>query len=486
MILVEELKMEYLDIVTKIVLVICLGWYLITNLQWYNYKLSRVVFKHHKWQWHLTFFVIPIALFYILPSLYFGIYFFIIYLSSFILWNKKLDRQLVLTARVKRFLALLLFFVFIQIVFCLNSSLYSNLTLLAPLLFAYILSNLIEKSLFFIYKQRAKERLLSIKNLKIVAITASFGKTSIKNFLYHVLKNRFNTYKTPRSVNTIAGLVLDVNRDLPKDTQIYIAEAGARAKGDIETITDFLEPQICVIGSIGEQHIEYFKTLENIKNTKKELLNSKRMQKAFVHSSASSQLAKIIEEFPTNLHIVKSNLDGIWFDVEINGKIEHFFAPILGNFNAINLTAVVLVASYLGMNTLEINEALITLPQVEHRLQKIEANGKIIIDDSFNGNLEGMLEAINISSNHLGRKVIVTPGIVESTNEANILLAKEIDKVFDFVIITGSLNANILQSNIKEDKVFILKDKSQLEAILAKTTHSGDLILFANDAPNFI
>ena len=54
---------------------------------------------------------------------------------------------------------------------------------------------------------------------------------------------------------------------------------------------------------------------------------------------------------------------------------------------------------------------LTTLPQVEHRLQKIEANGKIIIDDSFNGNLEGMLEAINISSNYNGRKVIITQGL---------------------------------------------------------------------------
>lgn len=97
-----------------------------------------------------------------------------------------------------------------------------------------------------------------------------------------------------------------------------------------------------------------------------------------------------------------------------------------------------------------------------------------------------MLEAINISSNYNGRKVIITPGLVESTDSANILLAKEIDKVFDFVIITGTLNANILKANINEDKVFVLKDKTMLETTLSRTTKSGDLILFANDAPNFI
>ena len=478
--------MEYLSIVTKIVLVLSLGWYLITNLQWYNYKLSRVIFKHHKWQWHLTFFISPIVLFFIIPSPYFDIYFFVLYFVSFILWNRKLDRSLVLTSRVKRFLTILLITIFVQISLCLDDDFCSKVTLFLTLIVTLILSNIIEKILFLLFKSRAKKQLLENKDLKIVAITASYGKTSIKNFLYHVLKNHFKTYKTPRSVNTIVGLVLDVNRDLPKDTQIYIAEAGARVKGDIKTIANFLEPQIAVVGSVGEQHIEYFKTLENIKNTKKELLLSPRLQKAFVHSSANVVTSEKIEEFPNNLHIVKSNLDGLWFDMELNGKVEHFYAPILGSFNAINLAAVVLVATHLGMSVLEINEALTTLPQVEHRLQKIEANGKIIIDDSFNGNLEGMLEAINISSNYNGRKVIITPGLVESTDSANILLAKEIDKVFDFVIITGTLNANILKANINEDKVFVLKDKTMLETTLARTTKSGDLILFANDAPNFI
>ncbi|MCT7524526.1 Mur ligase family protein [Aliarcobacter cryaerophilus] len=478
--------MEYLSIVTKIVLVLSLGWYLITNLQWYNYKLSRVIFKHHKWQWHLTFFISPIVLFFIIPSPYFDIYFFVLYFVSFILWNRKLDRSLVLTSRVKRFLTILLITIFVQISLCLDDDFCSKVTLFLTLIVTLILSNIIEKILFLLFKSRAKKRLLENKDLKIVAITASYGKTSIKNFLHHVLKNHFKTYKTPRSVNTIVGLVLDVNRDLPKDTQIYIAEAGARVKGDIKTIANFLEPQIAVVGSVGEQHIEYFKTLENIKNTKKELLLSPRLQKAFVHSSANVVTSEKIEEFPNSLHIVKSNLDGLWFDMELNGKVEHFYAPILGSFNAINLAAVVLVATHLGMSVLEINEALTTLPQVEHRLQKIESNGKIIIDDSFNGNLEGMLEAINISSNYNGRKVIITPGLVESTDSANILLAKEIDKVFDFVIITGTLNANILKANINEDKVFVLKDKTMLETTLARTTKSGDLILFANDAPNFI
>ena len=478
--------MEYFNIITHIVLIMALGWYLITNLQWYNYKLERVILKHHKWQWHISYFVAPILLFYIIPEPYYAIYFYFIYISTLLFWNKKLDRPLVLTSRVKRFLAVLLVVTFIMIVLCLSSESCTNIFIFAPLILTYAISTLMEKIFFISFKHKAKQRYQSINGLRTVAITASFGKTSIKNYLYHVLKNKYKTYKTPRSVNTIAGIVLDVNRDLPLDTQIYISEAGARLKGDIEEIAMFLEPEICVIGSVGEQHIEYFKTLDNIIHTKMELLKSPNMKKGFVHESVPIKDYETITKYPNNLHIVKSNLDGIWFDVEVNGQIEQFHAPILGNFNAINLTAVILVSHYLGMSIDEIKDALKTLPQVEHRLQKIEAGGKIIIDDSFNGNLEGMLEAVNICSTHIGRKVIITPGLVESTDEANILLAKEINKTFDFVILTGSLNTHLFSANIDKEKVYVLKDKTLMEATLAKTTRAGDLILFANDAPNFI
>lgn len=478
--------MEYFNILTHILLIMCLGYYLITNLQWYNYKLERVVLKHHKWQWHITYFLAPIVLFYLIPSIYYAIYFYALYLTSFVLWNKKLDRPLVLTGRVKRFLAVLLFATFAMTALCLASPDCTNTFVFIPLIIAYGVSMILEKIFFISFKHKAKQRHETIRGLKTIAITASYGKTSIKNYLYHVLQNKFKTYKTPRSVNTIAGIVLDVNRDLPDDTQVYIAEAGARVKGDIEEIAMFLEPQICVIGSVGEQHIEYFKTLDNIIHTKMELLKSPKMDKGFVHESVPIKEYDSITKFPNNLHITNSTLDGIWFDVEVDGNLENFHAPILGSFNAINLTAVILVAHHLGMTIDEIKKALETLPQVEHRLQKIEAGGKVIVDDSFNGNLEGMLEAVNICSTYAGRKVIVTPGLVESTDEANILLANAINEKFDYVIITGDLNSHLLSSNIDESKVFILKDKSMMETTLAEQTISGDLILFANDAPNFI
>ena len=462
-----------------------LGWYLITLLQWYNYSLDRVILKHHKIQWHFIYFILPIALFYVLPNTYFYIYFYIIHLPIFIYWNKNLDKKLVLTSRVKRFLALLLVITLIIDCLCYFSD-FCNYGIFVPLFLTWGITSILEKIFFISYKHKAKIRLNNIRNLDIIAITASYGKTSIKNYLYQVLSKKFNTYMTPRSVNTIGGIVKDVNDDLPSDTEIYIAEAGARQKGDIEDITMFLQPQYTVIGSVGEQHIEYFKTLDNIIHTKMEILKSPRLIKGFVHESVPINNYDTIQKFPNKLNITKSDLNGIWFDLEINGMHEHFHAPILGSFNAINLTSVILVALELGLSIDEIKIALHNIKGVEHRLHITKVNGKLILDDSFNGNLEGMLEAVKISSTHESRKVIITPGLVESTIQANTTLAKAINEVFDLVIITGNLNKDVLKENIDKSKVIILEDKSKMQDVLQEHTLSGDLILFANDAPNFI
>ena len=480
------MSLDLLNILTHIILVMSLGWYLITNLQWYNYKLERVILKHHKVQWHIVYFLTPIVLYFILDPLYFAGYFYVLYLSSFILWNRTLDKTLVLTKRVQRFLGILLFTTFAVEGLCLASDKCENLGVLAPLLITYLISMGLEKIFFLSYKDRAKKRLDYMKDLTIVAITASFGKTSIKNYLFQVLEGKFRAYKTPRSVNTIGGIIKDINQDIPLDTQIYIVEAGARERGDIAEIATFLNPQYTIIGSIGEQHIEYFKTLDNIIHTKMELLQSKRLTHGFVHDTVPILDYPNITRFPDGLEIVKSNLDGIWFNLKVEGEEHHFHAPILGEFNAINLAAVVLCAHKLGMSIEEIKIALHKLSPVEHRLQLIKAGGKLILDDSFNGNLEGMLEAVKLASTYDDRRVLVTPGIVESTVEANTTFAKAADDIFDIVIITGSLNANVLSQNLKKPKVYKLADKAQLESTLARETKAGDLILFANDAPNFI
>ena len=594
------------NIITHIFFTFAIGFYLITCLQWFSYKPARIIFHFTKPAWHLYFLILPLAAYFgceIAASLCaakFGaaplyalhatkILIVAVYAFALWLWQKRLDKKLVFTPRVKRFFAIL--------ALCalgFSAAFYAEkapiLPIFLPLGAALAASFAYERAQAAKFKAAARKKLAQMPSLTIIQITASYGKTSIKNFLYQILKSDFRCYKTPRSVNTLAGLVRDVNEALPADTQIYIAEAGARLSGDIAEITEFLAPQIVVVGEIGAQHIEYFKSIENIRKTKLEALTSARLKHAFLHSCTQKSPSECVTIYDEGLEIHGADLDGIKFSLNLcenesgasrensalhvgtsaaegeeqgdlsldagsaiyaekdknsknygadfndtnsiscakrseqefceqaaraarddkicgdkergsqeapnerkilNGRRElcerhEFFAPILGKFNAANLAACIKIARFLGLSADKIKSRVAHVSAVEHRLARLDAGGKIIIDDSFNGNLSGMLQSYELMRSYGGRKVIITPGIVESTREDNETLGAKIDEIFDLAIITGELNSEVLQSRIDPAKTIVLKDKRDLQRVLSENTHSGDLILFSNDAPSFI
>ena len=471
--------------VINIVFVTLLGWYLITNLQWYNYSLSRVVFKHHKPQWHIMYFIIPFVAYYT-TGRFFAIFFLFAFLPSIFIWYKRLDKKLVLTWRVKRFLILLVLFVSLQNILCTLRDACQIYGVLMPLAFAYMGSFIIEKYLFAVYKKQAKQKLESMDNLEVVCITGSYGKTSIKNFVAQILSKKYKVYATPRSVNTLGGIMGDVNNNLPEDTEVYVCEAGARESGDIYDITTFVEPQVAVVGKVGEAHIEYFKSLKNIIATKLEIMKSPRLKKAFIHTSVTDEPHENVTFFGNEISDVKADLEGIDFKLEFDDSSLELHTDILGEFQTMNIAVAVRVAKTFGMSDEEITQAVKELEPVEHRLQMMRAGGKLILDDGYNGNIDGMLEGIRLCSLYDGRKVIVTPGLVESSDALNLKLIEAINDIFEIVIVTGSLNAELFDKNLKVKTKILLADKSSLTTILGSQTKSGDIILFANDAPNFI
>lgn len=485
--MIDTVLLDALDVL----FLLSLGYYLITNLQWYNYSLYRVVSKHHKWRWHLLYFVLPIVLFVLFNLFGYGGFFYLfclfVYIPMLFFWAKKLDKPLKWTGRVFRFYAIYLLFILLDIGMQMlyGKNIFSYFIALA---FSLVVSNLFEYFLLNRYKKIASEKIASMSHCKIVLITASYGKTSIKNYLTQILKSRYMVHSTPRSVNTLVGIIADINTQLDSRSEFYIVEAGARQKGDIAEIAQFLNPQYVIIGKLGEQHLEYFKSFENIVETKYEALQSNRLRHVLVESSnpIPQYALNKVQKAPMGIKNIVATLSGTKFELEVDGEYREFETPVLGTFNAYNIALAILMAKKMGMSLSEIGSKVKKLNSVEHRLCKSEVNGRIILDDSFNGNLEGMLEAIRISSEYQGRKIIVTPGIVESTEEANIELAKEIDKVFEIAIITGELNSKILSSTIERSKKILLKEKGMLENTLKATVKEGDLILFANDAPSYI
>lgn len=528
---------------------LCLLYYTASAFQWFSYRLNRVLFHFAKPRWHLYFFVIPLAAFVVAAALFqsaFGVGAVAIFYAGLVLfWSRGLDKKLVFTARVKRIFA----FVLILFGFCWFLQLPAWVTPIFSIAFALIFSNASEALLAKYYQQKALKQLKENRDLKIILITASFGKTSIKNFIFELLKQDFVCYKTPRSVNTLGGIVRDINENLPPNCQIYIAEAGARQTGDIKEITQFLQPQVVVVGQIGKAHIEYFKTLENIRNTKLEALQSRRLEAVFLHSSALgltseaddskagrsevsrgealTRLAKRLEgskesNFATlfaaawqenlsksNLNLaqsqnppqtasvvvyddqisaVKSSLDGLEFEVEFSRGEQkaRFYASLLGAFNAQNIGVSLLVARRFGVNLGVLENAVKRLAGVPNRLALIRAGGKVIIDDSFNGNFDGMRESYALASQWAGRKVLLTPGLVEAERAQNEELARLMNEVFDIVVITSELNYAVISPFVTKPQLVTLFEKHKMQEWLLENTRGGDLILFSNDAPSFI
>ncbi|MDM5264233.1 UDP-N-acetylmuramoyl-tripeptide--D-alanyl-D-alanine ligase [Sulfurovum sp. XTW-4] len=472
--------------------IVAIGYYFITNLQWYSYKLNRVLFHHTKTWWHFVYFLVPFALYAFVDGMVnYGFVVVIAYLALLFQWYRGLDKPLVFTGRVKRFYAtLILFALFIAVVF-------KHFAVVLPLFLAYFVSMLIEKMLFNGFKVKAQKKIEAMEDLIVVGITASYGKTSIKNYIEHLLKAKYKTYATPRSVNTLGGIMKDINDDLPNDTEVYVVEMGARGEGDIGEISTFVNPHYVVVGKIGPAHIEYFKTMENIRNTKMEILKTERLKEAWVHESARVKPESNVHTFGTkeNLDIrtkeaapeyivedVQATLDSTSFT--LNGV--KYSASILGAFNAMNLAAAVLVAKELGLSDEQIQEGLSTLKAVDHRLQRIDAGGKVILDDSFNGNIDGMIASFDLATTYEGRKVVITPGLVEVDDDLNVQVAQRANEVFDVVVVTGDLNYAIFKEYVDPDKLVKLVSKSEMEAMLVEQTRPGDLILFANDAPSFV
>ncbi len=475
---------QLVPFVANIVFVMALGWYLITNLQWYDYRIERVVLRHHKTWWHIAYFILPFILYYALGQ--YGVFVVALYLPLLYLWHLRLDKKVVLTWRVKRFLIVLFALAFFINFLLTLKGINAAYSVFVPLALSYMISLGVEKFLFLAYKKQAQQKISSMENLTIIAVTGSYGKTSMKNFIAQVLSQKYNVYATPRSVNTLGGIIRDVNESLPSNTQVYICEAGAREVGDIYAIAQLLHPQIVVVGKVGPQHLEYFKTLERIQRTKLEIIHSNRLKRAFIHTSVTNEPHEKVTFFGDDVHNLEATLEGIDFDLNVNGEDRHFHTNVLGGFQTININAAILIASEMGMNSDEIVSAVEKLKSVEHRLERIDAGGKIILDDGYNGNIDGMLEGVRLCSLHSGRKVIVTPGLVESTEELNSELIRAINGVFDIAIITGSLNAAQFDKELNVPQKIMLADKSQMVKTLGEVTRAGDIILFANDAPNFI
>lgn len=437
-----------------------------------------------------------------------------------LLFCKTQDKKpLVYTARIKRlFFALavitlvynvLVGYVFIDFlserlsfpagVFCFVPIILVSVFVLLAALIMFPIEKLIAK--WFV--SDAKRILKSRPDLKIVAITGSYGKTSTKFILSAILSEKFSCLTPPSSYNTTLGVARVIRERLQPDDQVFICEMGSRHIGDIKEICDFVHPHNAIITSIGPQHLDTFGSIEGIKKGKFELIEAIEKTGIAVFASSNEHILELYEKakcdkytagFLENDDLKAENISvgcfGSAFTLtDKEGNKQECLTKLLGKHNISNILVAALMAYKMGLTLEEIARGISKIQPVEHRLQIVSQKPVTIIDDAFNSSPDGANAALEVLGRFVTRRIIVTPGFVELGNDRDkyhFELGKKIKDNADVAILVGKKRTEKIQEGLEGFKGEIYQVSSLTEAtrILQKITIPGDVVLFENDLPD--
>ncbi len=285
--------------------------------------------------------------------------------------------------------------------------------------------------------RRARMKIAAQKNLLIIGITGSYGKSSTKEFVAQVLSHKWKVAKTPQNVNTEVGISQWILSSLPADAQIAVIEMGAYKRGEIKQTCEIAPPHVGILTGVNEQHLAMMGSLDNIKKTKFELIEN-------LSKSAVSLGKKVIEPmaFFNGEDRNVLSLAEAWTG---KGLIYRFPAHghelPLPRYYSVNLEAAVNVGRYLGMTEAELNAAVKKVePTDRMTTTRIAADGILVIDDTYSVNPDGAIAALDFLREQNRRfKVAVMPSLIELGAEAAAVHERIGEKIFescDLAIIT--------------------------------------------------
>lgn len=453
--------------------------------------------------------------------------------------------KLAFTARLKRFITV--FAIIAAILSAGLSVMYPPLFALAPIfpgivafLFAAIITSPIEKRRNARFVTAAKTVLAARADLIKIGVTGSYGKTTAKNLLSAFLSKEYSTCVTPGNYNTPMGIALTVRDELLSDDEVFVAEMGARYRGDIRELCDIVSPSIAVITAIGTQHLETFGSEENLLVTKNELIEAlpadgvaifngdndgaiklydRCAKRRLISGSDEEAVQKLYALFSTGDRRAKcktaagvkpteeevkalSRFDafygdicyaarGMEFTLVLNGRAARITTALLGAHVPSMIAECALTANYLGISLEKIKFAASEVKAVAHRLELLYNGDDVIIDDAYNGNEAGAQNALEVLSKFSPRiRVLITPGIVELGEHgeaANARIGELAAVSCDYAIFVGG-NASALARGAKSagmnvDNVAEVRDLDGAVEKL-KTIKGEKAVLFENDLPD--
>lgn len=423
-------------------------------------------------------------------------------------------KPLVLTGRVKRQIVvyvLLSFFItfFLTKLFIKNLGIVGIISIYLPYVLIYLVGLITEPIENYVkkrYENEAREILGSYNHLIKIGVTGSFGKTTTKNVIKDIIDEKYYTLITPASYNTPMGITRTIRENFKPIYEAFVCEMGADHVGEITYLMDFVKPKYGIVTSIGPQHLNTFGSLDNIIKEKMqeiELLPEDgvgiiNVDNEYIRDYEIKNTCKIIRVGIENkdadyvAYGMKYTKKGTTFKVKLDGRVKTFNTILLGSHNVMNILCGIALAKELGLTNEQIIAGVSNIKQVEHRLQIKNINGYTFIDNAFNSNPVGCKRSLDVLSLMDGKRVIVTPGLVDlgtEENDSNYEFGAYMKDKADNVILVGEKNTTYIYNGLKDsgfdmnNVMVVQSEKEAFEKVYANFTVK-DTILLENDLPD--
>jgi UDP-N-acetylmuramoyl-tripeptide--D-alanyl-D-alanine ligase len=347
---------------------------------------------------------------------------------------------------------------------------------------------------------------------RVIGVAGSYGKTSTKELTATILAARWSVLRPPGSFNTPMGISRVIREQLVPAHEVFVAELGDYVPGDLRFLCNLVGPSVGILTTIGPEHLERFKTMERIVQTKEELIdalppdgiavvNQDDPLVRAIGDRAERRGRRVIRYGQTEpgaqvrARDVETTRRGLRFTVEADGHGSATFeVKLLGRHNVMNVLAATGAALALGMALPEVAAAARAVEPVEHRLQPIDGpGGVLVIDDTYNSNPTGAAEALRVLGELPGaKKVLVTPGMIELAEreaEEHRLLGQRSAAVCDEVILVGPertrpIGEGLAAAGFPTSKIHVVENRDGATARLQAILRSGDVVLWENDLPD--
>lgn len=353
--------------------------------------------------------------------------------------------------------------------------------------------------------QKAQVKLESIKDLKVIGITGTYGKTSTKYILEEVLKKKYVCQSTPKNVNTLHGLVSSINSYLDAKEEVFIAEMGAYKPRIIENLCDFIHPQFAILTTIEVNNISSFGNKDNTVNTLFELIESlPKTGVAILNKDDWEQ-----KEYQGKIECQKiwvsleQDADYVAKEIEYNREGSSFLVyekdtnkeykvktKLLGKHNIYHILSVIALARILGLELDEILPTIENLRPLENHLDMHDYGYMYQINNTHRSNPLGAKDALDVLERMPGVKIVVTTGMQnlgEKTGELNNIFGTQMAKVANYVILineksTKSVFQGLMESGFEKDKIYIVNNVADAYTLLQQLeTKKKIYVLFESD-----